>query len=143
MDFPSAEPLTVTPAINLTVNQLTLLDVNVQGVTAESDVQLGKGAYGKVLEVRYTGTSFVAQVFQVDDSISVTETRKQNLLQECLIWSVARHPNVSQFIGVWYRNGDKSFPAIVTEKMRYSLRSLMESREDNDASKIRPHQVKP
>ena len=124
-------------AINLSVNQLTLQDV-----TAESNaVQLGNGAYGKVLEVEYIGTSFTAQVFQVDDSLSETETIKRSLLQQCLMWSVARHPNVAQFIGVWYRNGDKSFPAIVTEKMRYSLRSLMESRgENNDASKMNIHQ---
>jgi len=118
-----------TPAFNLPVDPLTLVDVKVE---TESNALLGKGSFRKVnciLGVEYTGTSFAAQVFQVDDS--VTERTKQSLLRECRIWSAARHPNVALLIGVWYQNGDKSFPAIVTEKIRFSLRSLMESRNED------------
>ncbi|XP_065885420.1 uncharacterized protein [Dysidea avara] len=103
-----------------------------------SNTQLGEGIYGKVFEVEYTGANFAAQHFQPD--VLEVIKRNEDFFQACHIWSKAdRHPNIVRLMGMWYRDCDNSsFPVIVTEKMRYNLRSLIQSRDD--AVKIDFHQ---
>ena len=128
MDSSSA----ATPMVNCI--DLVLPDSELKG----SDVQLGEGIYGKVFGIKYTGTNLAAQHFQQDVVLEGVK-RKEDFLQACHIWSAAcRHPNIVQLIGLWYRDGDNSFPSVVTEKMSYSLRSLIEGR--NDALKVDFHQ---
>jgi len=116
MDTPS----TKTPRIDF----CTLRDVKLKG----SDVPLGEGIYGKVFEVEYMGTDLTAQQFQIELGLE-GGVKIEDFIQG---WNVAtRHPNIVQFMGVWYRDGNnRSFPAIVTERMRHNLRSLMESHDD-------------
>jgi len=127
VDVSKAQTPTSTATLTLTSEldcSLTIRDVK------ESNIQLGEGSYGETIEVEYTGTDLAAHYLQIDNSISL-ESFKKSLLQECLSWSRAsRHPNIVQFVGLWYRDGDNSVPLLVTEKMRYSLRSLIENRED-------------
>ncbi|XP_065884876.1 uncharacterized protein [Dysidea avara] len=94
--------------------------------------RLGEGAYGRVFEVQYTGTTCAAKeihsiFFQVATPHEL-ERIKRSFLEECRIWSTLRHPNIVLFIGVWYRNGDDSgIPVIVMEKMHCSLRFFVET----------------
>ena len=99
-------------------------------MTQRSDIPLGEGIYGKVFEVEHKGTDLAAQHFRPNLVLEGIK-RNEDFLQACHFWSAAaRHPNIILLMGVWYRDGDNSFPAIVTEKMMCNLRSLIESRDD-------------
>ena len=119
MDTPSS----ATPRIDFRID-LTLRDVK------GNDVQLREGIYGKVVEVEYKGTDLAAQHFRPDLAQEGVK-RHEDFLQACHMWSVAaRHPNIVRLMGLWYRNDDEnSFPAIVSEKMKYNLRSVIESHD--------------
>jgi len=104
-----------------------------------TNTQLGKGAYGRVFEVRYAGTSCAAKemhevFFRVADRDELARVRR-NFLEECRIWGTLRHPNIVQFMGVWYRNGDESgIPVIIMEKMQCSLRYFIERHKTEEVS---------
>ena len=114
------------PSASTTVN-FVLRDVE-----QESGTQLGEGIFGKICAVKYAGKSYVAQAFRVDWRHDL----EQSLLQECHVWSIVRHPNIVQFIGVWRRESGNSFPEIVTEKVQLSLRSFMDRHNFDDISKL-------
>ena len=65
--------------------------------------EIGRGAYGRVFEVDYEGTSCAAkelhalllQYSQGDDLQKI----KDGFLSECQIWSTLRHPCIVQFLG--------------------------------------------
>ncbi|XP_065886216.1 uncharacterized protein [Dysidea avara] len=102
------------------------VDFFLRDVEQEIGIQPVEGIYGNTYAIKYAGTSYAAQGFQVD----WRDDLERSLIQECHVWSTVRHPNISQFIGLWRRESGKVFPTIVTEKMQYSLRSLMECPED-------------
>ena len=56
---------------------------------------------------------------------------KDDFIRECLCCSSIRHPNIVQFVGVFYPGGS-SFPVMVMELMSSSLTSFLE----NNKSKI-------
>ena len=111
--------------------------------------EIGRGAYGRVFEVDYAGTlcaakevhALLLQYAHVKDLQKI----KDDFLSECQIWSTLCHPCVVQFlgsvssgteliindcdviIGVYYPAMDQyKLPVMVMEKMRHSLRGLME-----------------
>ena len=53
-------------------------------------------------------------------------TVKVDFLTECCRHSQFRHPNIVQFIGVYWRTAYSPLPALVMEKMDYTLRALVE-----------------
>jgi len=106
----------------------------VRYVERDNEIHLADGIFGRTSEIKYAGKSYTTQGFRIEYR---QDDLKQSLLQECLLWSKIRHPNVVQFIGVWYRESDK-FPEIVTEMVQrqFSLRSLMADCHGNRVSKI-------
>lgn len=96
---------------------------------------LGRGSYGKVSLVEYDGTLCACK--QVRSSIlhHADETEKTRLindfLRECHIWSTLRHPNIVQFLGVFYPTSDQSgLPNLVMEKMKMNLTLLVKKYSD-------------
>ena len=98
-----------------------------------TDRVLGKGAYGEVVEVIWNGTSCAGKrVHQL--LIGKGSHVVQSFKRECETWSKLRHPNVAQFLGLFYetrvshseRNLGDTLPMIVVEKMDTTLRRLME-----------------
>ena len=98
-------------------------------------VELGKGSYGKVFEVDYRGTlcaakevhSFLLQLVDRDGAAKL----KDDFLRECHLWSTLRHPNVVQFLGIYYPSTDESgLPIMLLEKMHESVTSLMEKHDN-------------
>ena len=98
-------------------------------------VELGKGSYGKVFEVDYSGTlcaakevhSFLLQLVDRDGEAKL----KDDFLRECYLWSTLRHPNVVQFLGIYYPSTDESgLPIMLLEKMHESVTSLMEKHDN-------------
>ena len=103
-----------------------------KGVTPLSDRgELGRGAYGKVYAVKYCETVCAAKEMH---SILIEDTEErqmvQSFLRECRQCSMLRHPNVIQFLGVYYpTGGDVSarihLPVMVMEMMADSLTSFV------------------
>ena len=69
-------------------------------------VELGRGSYGKVFQVEYDGKSCASkEVHRWMMELPTAEQRskiKDNFLSECHLWSTLRHPNVVQFLGIYY-----------------------------------------
>ena len=60
-----------------------------------------------------------------------TAKLKEDFLRECHLWSTLRHPNVVQFLGVYYPSTDESrLPVMVMEKMQDSVTSLIEKHDN-------------
>ena len=51
-----------------------------------------------------------------------------NFKKECDLLSKLRHPNIVQFIGVYYGNGDKDEIALVMEKVEYQLATFLKEK---------------
>ncbi|XP_065905000.1 probable serine/threonine-protein kinase pats1 isoform X2 [Dysidea avara] len=93
-------------------------------------VELGNGAYGKVSEVEYNGKRCAckelhALLLQLASERDLAKL-KRDFLCECRLWSTLRHPNVVQFLGIFYPSSDESgLPIMVMEKMQDSVTSLV------------------
>ena len=95
----------------------------------ETGEEFGVGAYGKVFAVDYYGTVCAAKEVH---SILITgvgaeefQRTRDNFLRECRQCAKLRHPNIVQFLGVYYKPGSH-IPILVMEKMAESLRSALE-----------------
>ena len=68
-----------------------------------TEKEIGRGAYGRVFEVDYEGTTCAAKEvhalllqYSQDDGL---QKIKADFLNECQIWSTIRHPCIVQFLG--------------------------------------------
>ena len=107
-------------------------------VTPLNHNELGRGAYGKVYEVKYCETVCAAKEIHsiLIEDVGETERRLtiESFLRECRQCSMLRHPNVIQFLGVYYPNGaggaDRMrLPVMVMEMMADSLTSFVDKHE--------------
>ena len=112
-----------------------LKDVNIEGVVP-IDKELGRGAYAKVFTVKYCGLVCAAKEIHpiLIEGVSPAEklTIVNNFIRECHHCSVIRHPNIVQFLGVYYSSKKTDLPIMVMELMHASLASFMK----NNQSKI-------
>jgi len=90
---------------------------------------IGVGSYANVYEVMLHGTLCAAKEMH---PILVNETKKQAFLVECLQSSRLLHPNVVQFLGIYYPSPNAKLPWLVMELMYISLRGLIEKYEKDD-----------
>ncbi|XP_065907606.1 uncharacterized protein [Dysidea avara] len=109
-------------------------------VTKLDHGELGRGAYGRVYAVKYCGTICAAKEIH---SILVEEVREvemrrtvESFMRECRQCSTLRHPNVVQFLGVYYPSagavgvqGRMRLPVMVMEMMANSLTSVVDKHE--------------
>ena len=98
-------------------------------------VELGKGSYGKVYEVDYSGKLCAAkEIHSLLLELATGEGAaklKDDFLRECQLWSTLRHPNVVQFLGIYYPSTDESgLPIMLLEKMQESVTSLIEKHDN-------------
>ena len=97
-----------------------------QGVIPTGET-LGRGAYGNVLQVEYCGVNYVGkEVHSILVEHGEFESLKDQFLRMAYLLSRCRHPNIVQFIGIYYADPIKRIPTIVMEKMDMSLRKLIE-----------------
>ena len=108
------------------------------GVTPLNRKELGRGAYGKVYEVKYCETVCAAKEIHsvLIEDVGETERRLtiESFLRECRQCSMLRHPNVIQFLGVYYPPGagganSMRLPVMVMEMMVDSLTSFVDKHE--------------
>ena len=98
--------------------------------------ELGRGAYGKVHKARYQGKDYAVKEIHplliegVDEEDK--EAIKRNFINECLCCSANRHPNIVEFVGVYYSN-QSDIPMMVMEIMEHSLTSYVQKNKSNIA----------
>ena len=99
---------------------------------------LGRGAYGKVYAVKYCETICAAKeihsILIEDVGEAARRLTIQSFLRECRQCSMLRHPNVIQFLGVYYPTGVGGanairLPVMVMEMMADSLTSFVDKHE--------------
>ena len=109
-----------------------------KGIELLNRKELGRGAYGKVYTVKYCQTVCAAKEIHsiLIDDVGEAERRLtiDSFLRECRQCSMLRHPNVIQFLGVYYptRSGGANrmrLPVMVMEMMADSLTSFVEKHE--------------
>ena len=105
-----------------------------KGVTSLNRKELGRGAYGKVCAVKYCQTVCAAKEIHsiLIEDVGEPERRLtiDSFLRECRQCSMLRHPNVIQFLGVYYPTGvgeanRMRLPVMVMEMMADSLTSFV------------------
>ena len=108
-----------------------------KGVAPLNRQELGRGAYGKVYAVKYCETVCAAKEIHsiLIEDVGETERRLtiESFLRECQQCSMLRHPNVIQFLGVYYPTGHGEgdanrmrLPVMVMEMMADSLTSFVD-----------------
>ena len=90
---------------------------------------IGVGSYASVYEVMVHGTLCAAKEMH---PILVNDTNKRAFLSECVQSSRILHPNVVQFLGIYYPSPRARLPWLVMELMHISLRGLIEKYEKDD-----------
>ena len=87
------------------------------------------GSYGFVYKVKVDGFLRIAKKPHPIFLTRVTRDEKvrvvANFKKECNLLSKLRHPNIVQFIGVYYGNGGKDEIALVMEKVEYELAKFL------------------
>ena len=121
--LPSKEPSSESD-IEVQLKKLQLVDVSKTGKV------IGKGAYGRVIEVYVQGTLCAAKeihpiLITHDDADRV----KKSFQVECVKSSQLFHPNVVQVLGIYYPTPRPKLPWLVMELLDTSLRGLIEKYE--------------
>jgi len=90
---------------------------------------IGTGSYANVYEVMVHGTRCAAKEMH---PVLMCDMKKREFLTECVHCSRILHPNVVQFLGIYYPSPDAQLPWLVMELMHISLTSLIQKylRED-------------
>jgi len=115
------------------------VDLELKGVTTLNRDELGRGAYGRVYAVKYCETVCAAKEIHsiLVEGVGQVEMQRtvESFMQECRQSSKLRHPNVIQFLGVYYPTagvGGTSrmrLPVMVMEMMADSLTSFVEKHQ--------------
>ena len=100
--------------------------------------ELGRGAYGKVYAIKYCETICAAKQIHsiLVEEVGQVEMQRtiESFMRECRQCSRLRHPNVIQFLGVYYPTGEGGtnrmrLPVMVMEMMADSLTSFVGKHE--------------
>ena len=121
-------------ALLKTLRFLTLPEENLE---VRDGKELGRGAYGKVFTVKYCGHSFAAkEIHRVLLNSAGKEEKDavvKSFLQECYRCVNLRHPNIVQFIGVyWPQREQQHLPVMVMEMMECSLTSFIRDKSKHN-----------
>ena len=109
-----------------------------KGATSLNRKELGRGAYGKVYAVKYCQIICAAKEIPsiLIEDVGEAERRLtiDSFLRECQQCSMLRHPNIIQFLGVYYPTGvgganRMRLPVMIMEMMADSLTSFVEKHE--------------
>ncbi len=110
-------------------------ELSISGVR-ETGRYLGSGMRGAIVEIEYEGFPgrYAAKkirlppIIDIESDGPVWHTQiQEGRFKECLLHSQLDHPNIVQFIGVYYEPG-ANVPVLVTELLSTSLDSLLQDR---------------
>ena len=112
--------------------------LQLKGVTELDRGELGRGAYGRVYTVKYCQTICAAKEIHsiLVEGVGQMEMQQttESFMRECRQCSMLRHPNVIQFLGVYYPTAADGanrmrLPVMVMEMMTGSLTSFVKEHE--------------
>ena len=112
--------------------------LELKGVKELDSDELGRGAYGRVYAVKYCETVCAAKEIHSILVEGVGQVQMQRTIElfmrECRQCSTLRHPNVIQFLGVYYPTvtggaDGMRLPVMVMEMMADNLASFVEKHE--------------
>ena len=112
--------------------------LELNGVTELNRDELGRGAYGRVYAVNYCQTMCAAKEIHsiLVEGVGQLEMQQtiESFIRECRQCSTLRHPNVIQFLGVYYPPetggaNNMRLPVMVMEMMADSLTSFVDKHE--------------
>ena len=87
--------------------------------------ELGRGSYAVVLELEYRGLKCAGKkLYRILYEQGIGHAARR-YLEECRLLSQARHPNIVQFLGVYFEVGSQ-FPILVMELLPTNLTSCLE-----------------
>ena len=131
--------MAASQAITDQLKNLTLEDV----IPLEK-AELGHGAYGKVFTVKYLGLPCAAKeihsILLYGVSPEERKTIKDGFIRECYHSSLIRHPNIVQFMGIYYAESSdprSDLPIMVMELMDTSLTSFIKDNQLKIAMEIK------
>ena len=107
-----------------------LQELQLFGVTEEGR-ELGRGAYGVVVEVTVNGLRCAAKKLHpilLETSSEERAKVSSQFAEECLQHSRLRHPNIVQMMGVYFPSSQAELPVMVMELMEMSLSSCLENK---------------
>ena len=120
-----------------------LKDLTLEDVIPQNK-ELGRGAYGKVFTVDHLGLPCAAKEIHslLVDGVSPEDKKaiKDGFIRECYHSSLIRHPNIVQFMGVYYAKPSDpraDLPIMVMELMDTSLTSFIEKNQSKIATKTK------
>ena len=109
-------------------------------VVIPQNKELGRGAYGKVFTVNHVGLPCAAKQIHslLLDGVSAEDKKaiEDGFIRECYHSSLIRHPNIVQFMGVYYTERS-DLPIMVMELMDTSLTSFIENSQSKIAVEIK------
>ena len=108
-----------------------------KGVTTLKET-LGRGCYGNVFTVEHKKTRYAAKEIHSFLLDGVTKEKKKELtdgfLRECCQSNMIRHPNIIQFIGIYYIK-KSDLPIMVTELLTKNLPTFITTNRCKIATK--------
>ena len=91
-----------------------------------TDRELGHGSYATVLELEYMGLKCAGKkIHELLLKQGNTSYTVRRFKEECHLLSQVRHPNIVQFLGVYFQEG-VSLPILVMEFLPTNLTSCIE-----------------
>ena len=122
------DALCIAGSRKMNANDLKLFKLDGISLPNGEKKAIGHGAYGRVLEVTSSCAAKELHKNLIDfASPAELEALKQKFLQECIQCSKLFHPNIVQFLGVYYPSEDAVLPWLVMEKMDTSLSKYLEN----------------
>ena len=121
-----------------TIDDIKVKGLELKGVTELNRDELGRGAYGRVYAVKYCQTICAAKEIHciLVEGVGQVEMQRTiaSFMRECEQCSTLRHPNVVQFLGVYYPTeaggaNRMRLPVMVMEMMADSLTSFVDRHE--------------
>ena len=110
--------------------QLNVLQLN---KVTSTDRIIGRGAYGRVIEVYVHGTLCAAKEIHptLIENVSAVESEaiRRSFCGECVKASRIHHPNIVQMLGIYYPTPQAKLPWLVMEMMESSLKGFLEKHE--------------
>ena len=104
------------------VDHAALQQYTLQGVH-ETGAELGRGSYAAVYTVEYKGLTCAAKNFH--PTLYQQEYSVRRFQEECAILSRLRHPNIVQFLGIYYQPGSM-LPSLVMECLPLTLAQCLD-----------------
>ena len=112
--------------------KLQLNNLRLNKVKSTSKI-IGRGAYGRVIEVYVHGTLCAAKETHpaLVENVSAQESEaiRRSFCEECVRASRIHHPNIVQMLGIYYPSPQAKLPWLVMELMQTSLKGFLEKHE--------------